>query len=217
MAEMEEDDVLRVDGYVFKTKEAAERAARELTGSRFIRQKIEFADPDKILQIYNKIIEENMFETPVGYQFLRDVRNHLLAVSYIDKTKVKDIPVKETAAASDSSKEGKRAQAREETEKKRIKKELKTLKSRFRLTVIAILVLVAVVIAMFVILQSSDNITILNYKEKIVNQYEQWEQDLKAREQAVQDYESKYGIVPNTNTDTDSNSNSNADLNNPVQ
>ena len=52
------------------------------------------------------------------------------------------------------------------------------------------------VIAMFVIAIKADNPNMLNYKTAVLNEYSEWEQELKDREQAVREKESELGINP---------------------
>ena len=47
------------------------------------------------------------------------------------------------------------------------------------------IVLIIIVIAMFAISLTSGSTTILNYETKIINKYEEWEQELDERETAL--------------------------------
>ena len=48
------------------------------------------------------------------------------------------------------------------------------------------------VAGMFVIAEaSSDNITILNYEEKLIDKYEQWHNDLKEKEESLKKWENE--------------------------
>ena len=49
---------------------------------------------------------------------------------------------------------------------------------------------------MMVLMYFSDNATIINYENKIIDRYEHWEQELKEREQAVKEKEKELGIQP---------------------
>ena len=56
---------------------------------------------------------------------------------------------------------------------------------------IAILLLIIIVIVMLTIAKKSDSPTILNYREKIQNEYASWEQQLKEKEQELREREKK--------------------------
>ncbi len=60
---------------------------------------------------------------------------------------------------------------------------------RSRILAALVLILLAGVIAMFVIAYTSDSPTILNYKTALENQYASWDEELRAREQAVREKE----------------------------
>ena len=54
------------------------------------------------------------------------------------------------------------------------------------------IILSAVIVAMFIINMTSDNVNIINYRNEIINQYEDWEKELTEREEAVKILEDKY-------------------------
>ncbi len=56
--------------------------------------------------------------------------------------------------------------------------------------------MVIVIGAMFAIALKSDVPNILNYREAIVNEYSEWEQELTQRERAVREAEQQYDMEP---------------------
>ena len=54
--------------------------------------------------------------------------------------------------------------------------------------------LVLTVIAMFVLISTSNVPTIINYKNKIINQYEQWDKELTQRENTIIEKENELKI-----------------------
>ena len=48
---------------------------------------------------------------------------------------------------------------------------------------------------MFIIVSTSDNVNIVNYRNKIVDQYEDWQRNLEEREKKIIEYERKYNIT----------------------
>ncbi len=59
------------------------------------------------------------------------------------------------------------------------------LQKRCRILLSVNIVLVIIIIAMFAISLTSGSTTILNYETKIINKYEEWEQELDEREAAL--------------------------------
>ena len=55
--------------------------------------------------------------------------------------------------------------------------------------------LLIVIVAMFLLVHFSDIPTIINYENKLIDRYEDWEQQLKEREERIRAYEEKYQIT----------------------
>ncbi len=66
-----------VNGFAFASAREAVQAAKEAEGIRYIRGKTNMENPYVVLQIYNRMISENLFETVVGYSFLKELQNIL--------------------------------------------------------------------------------------------------------------------------------------------
>ena len=62
---------------------------------------------------------------------------------------------------------------------------------KFRISVLINIILAAMVAAMLMIAVNSKNPNILNYKNRITNEYAAWEQELTEREQAVKQKEAE--------------------------
>ena len=60
-----------VGGFSFENKDEAEQAKKEIEGIRYIKTKTDMNDPEVILQVYNKMIGQKLFETAVGYSYLK--------------------------------------------------------------------------------------------------------------------------------------------------
>ena len=65
---------------------------------------------------------------------------------------------------------------------------------KLRISIMANIILVVLVLAMFIITLKSDNPNILNYKKAIINQYASWEQEISEREKAVKEKERELQI-----------------------
>ena len=61
-------------GFVFRTKKEAELAQREIEGTKYLRQKLDMENPNAVFSIYQNLIEQDLFETPVGYCFLKELK-----------------------------------------------------------------------------------------------------------------------------------------------
>lgn len=173
-------------GFAFSTKEEAETAKKEINKVKIVKQKIDVNNPEMSLKIYNKLIEENVFTTPVGYTFLNDFREYLLGQPSVDNETVLPITISKQVVVKEVFEKGQVKRSPLNNGKKTDYKK----KANF-LTKICI-ILSAVIVAMFIINMTSDNVNIINYRNEIINQYEDWEKELTEREEAVKILEDKY-------------------------
>lgn len=187
-------------GFVFQTKKEAELAQREIEGTKYLRQKLDMENPNAVFSIYQNLIEQDLFETPVGYCFLKELRDYLLMIPAISNEEVLAIPIRypqteeeEKKQKKEQKKEEQRKERQREKEKaknkKEQKKEGKNYKGRCQFFMVTSLILLISVVSMLLLAATSDNVNILNYENKLIDKYSSWEQELEEREQAVKEQE----------------------------
>lgn len=187
-------------GFVFRTKKEAELAQREIEGTKYLRQKLDMENPNAVFSIYQNLIEQDLFETPVGYCFLKELRDYLLMIPAISNEEVLAIPIRypqteeeEKKQKKEQKKEEQRKERQREKEKaknkKEQKKEGKNYKGRYQFFMVTSLILLISVVSMMLLAATSDNVNILNYENKLIDKYSSWEQELEEREQAVKEQE----------------------------
>ena len=187
-------------GFVFRTKKEAELAQREIEGTKYLRQKLDMENPNAVFSIYQNLIEQDLFETPVGYCFLKELRYYLLMIPAISNEEVLAIPIRypqteeeEKKQKKEQKKEEQRKERQREKEKaknkKEQKKEGKNYKGRCQFFMVTSLILLISVVSMMLLAATSDNVNILNYENKLIDKYSSWEQELEEREQAVKEQE----------------------------
>lgn len=187
-------------GFVFRTKKEAELAQREIEGTKYLRQKLDMENPNAVFSIYQNLIEQDLFETPVGYCFLKELRDYLLMIPVISNEEVLAIPIRypqteeeEKKQKKEQKKEEQRKERQKEKEKaknrKEQKKEGKNYKGRYQFFMVTSLILLISVVSMMLLAATSDNVNILNYENKLIDKYSSWEQELEEREQAVKEQE----------------------------
>ncbi len=176
----------RVDGFSFETEEEARQAQKELDGIAYIRTQTKMNDPDVIFTLYNRLVEQQIFETAVGIEFMRELQNYLESVPYIKKEDIVPIPVPDKGLDEERRlKEEQRAARRQQKLQQRAGSE-QVYRKRYRITGALCAVLAAIVVGMFAITYISGNSTnIFNYEQKIIDKYEAWEQELSQREADV--------------------------------
>ena len=187
-------------GFVFRTKKEAELAQREIEGTKYLRQKLDMENPNAVFSIYQNLIEQDLFETPVGYCFLKELIDYLLMIPAISNEEVLAIPIRypqteeeEKKQKKEQKKEEQRKERQREKEKAKNKKEQKkegqNYKGRCQFFMVTSLILLISVVSMMLLAATSDNVNILNYENKLIDKYSSWEQELEEREQAVKEQE----------------------------
>jgi len=174
---------LSVGGYLFYTEKDAQIARAEIQKIEYLEARIDYSAPDTIRYIYEKAIHERLFKTPVGLQYLKKLRDFLLAQPGTEPGSVIDIPLYITYDGE--------VRSHSEPARTRItpSKKKDGDKSRFILSVILNVMLVVAILCMFYISYGSEQPNIINYERAITNKYASWEKELTEREQAVREKE----------------------------
>lgn len=179
---MEGQEILEVDGYLFSQKEDAQTALQEQKKIEYLEKRLNFDRPEQVFSVYRKAIEERIFKTPVGIEYLKRLKRYLEA-QQMDEA-IPPIPL--YVAFEPKLRE------QYETLRPAVKKQEEKKKNGLRISVIINLILAALVIWMFVITLQSDNPNILNYERALTDKYSAWEEELSLREQAVREKEREF-------------------------
>lgn len=190
-----------LDGFIFYDEEQAKQAEKEIEAIRYMKERVDLDNPDMVLEMYNRIMEQDILKTPVGTAYLKELQEYLTTIPYIMNRDIKPIPVV-AESAPQGMKEPERAGRERETKKEESKnttaktdRKIREIninyKKRFRTMCSVSAVLLIIVIAMFAITLTGNSITILNYENEIINKYEHWEKELEEREAALHALETK--------------------------
>jgi hypothetical protein len=179
-----------VEGYTFYTEKDAELAKVEQRKKEYLHSRMDYDRPESILRIYDKAVDDRIFKTPLGLDFLKEIREYLLKCPDIPDEKVRAVPV---TATFESEVRAQAAPARN-----RIKpsdKKTKDAKGQaLFISVMLNIVFVIAIIAMFAITLNADQPNVLNYEKVITDRYASWEQQLTERENAVREKERELNI-----------------------
>lgn len=182
-------------GFFFQTEKEAKLAEVERKKIAYLESRIDYSKPEDILYIYDKTVKENVFSTPVGMVYLKQLQEFLLNQEGIDPASVTAIPLYNTYQEY-----GKVQSARERMQSKH-DQEMGAKKSQLAVSVILNILLTLAMIAMFVISLNSDSPNIINYKRVITDQYATWEQELTERENAIREKERELMTEEETTAD----------------
>lgn len=197
---MDDIKVITVSGFAFEDPATGEEALKEQEAIEYVNKQLNFDDTKSLLALYNQMVTRRMFHTEVGFSYLKSIQDYLMK-SDVDPAVIESIPIASSEAEIDSnsynndSSESKEEQSKEKRtnnrqnddikaknrERKLISKNKRLMKLSVSFIVISI-VLVITIGAMFVIANTSNNPTIINYEEVLQNKYASWEQDLQKRE-----------------------------------
>lgn len=172
---------LVVEGFRFCNEADADLAREEEKKIQYIMGRLNYGEPQGVLTIYNKMIANRIFTTPVGSVFLNQIRDFLIDSKQIPEEDIMPIPVHTVFS---STLEDEPVKPRRITPPK-----IKTFEKEYNFSKVMIALLVALVFGMFYITLHADNPNILNYKKAIENQYSTWEEDLSNREAVIRQKE----------------------------
>lgn len=179
---------LVVGGYQFATIADAETARQDLKRIKSLEGNLDFRKPQNVLAIYNKALEQRIFLTPIGMAYLQRVQGQLRRCN-VPEDKIQ--PIRLYSTFTNKTEANKSVRRSIQSRKPKVE-----YRGRFLTSLGLNLVLIVAIIVMFVISFESNSPTIANYRTAIENEYADWEQQLREREQAVREAERNYGIEP---------------------
>lgn len=175
------------DGYVFLDDRELEKAKKEKSIIDKLEESLDLNRVEEVHQIYNRLLERKYFSTPIGIGFLRDIREYL--VKELGEDNILPVPVS-ASSLRDSAEQGWRVLAadltKENEELKDKNDRLHILKNRLAIAVAALCV---IVIGMFFIIVTNENLGYFNAEEKVLNKYSAWQERLESWEEQLNERE----------------------------
>lgn len=177
-----------LDGYRFMSIEDAKEAQVEKIKADYFDAKLQGKNAESMIAVYDKILDEKIFETPIGWEYLKKLQRQMQR-SGAQSEQIRPIPLYQTFTHKESEAAEERVRVRVMPSRK-----VSADKKRLQTSVIVNILLVILVAAMFAITLNSKNPNILNYRKQILNEYASWEQELSERERAVKEKENMLGM-----------------------
>ena len=172
-----------VEGFQFGTEQDAKLAKSEKSKVQRLENRMDYNNLEMIHAVYKKAVDNRVFKTPVGYEYLKKLQSILKEVPASEEA-IENIPVQGVYNLRESTSP---AVERVKASRKKPKPTRKTI--GLRTSIFVNVVLLLMVVLMFVISMTGSNPTVLNYKHAVQNQYSQWEEELLQRESAVREKE----------------------------
>ena len=180
---MEEKTDFYVAGYRFGSIEDAKQAQKEEKEASYFESKLRGKEVQNILAAYDNILDEKVFKTPVGWEYLKSLQDKIREMG-MEEDYIRPIPMYVSYVHDESE---------QITTRQRIqpvpKKEDGS--GKLRLSIFFNILLVIMVAAMFMIAVNSDNPNILKYETTIINKYASWDQELTERENKIREKEAE--------------------------
>lgn len=169
-----------VDGYIFKNIQEAERAKKELESINKIKAEIDINNGDKMEQLYKKLVDKRCYVTPVGINFLHEMREYI-----INELCIYDIPPVPASFIVKKNTHDKVDADKFEQVKNELEKEVGIRK---KLTIFLVAFGV-IIIGMFFIIVTNDNLGYFNAEEKVLDKYSAWQERLETWELELEERE----------------------------
>ena len=188
----------KVGKFEFGTLDEANEAQKEYQAIEYITKQLDFSNLGAVKNVYDQLQKQNMFHTAIGLSFMKKMEAHIAKLESAEADSIvtgknADVSVNKSAdnistvdnQDNITAKTTEKKRVDSKNKPKKIERELKkykTLTSIFRITTIALLLMV---IGMFYVASTINSPNILNYKEQITNEYASWAQELTERESAL--------------------------------
>lgn len=164
-----------VEEFLFESKTQSEEAKKEAKKVAYIKAHTDFQNLEVVLELYHQLISKEIFRTPIGINFLCELRLILLAAD----EKREDLPLIPVS----------RNRTHRKIEPQQPRKNYKKL---FHITTALAVIFGISVVGMFAIMKlSKNNVTILNYRNAIIDEYQDWEKELQEKEQFLNEWEAE--------------------------
>ncbi|MCM1182797.1 MAG: hypothetical protein NC337_05445 [Roseburia sp.] len=175
-----------VDGFRFGTEKDARLAMGERKKIERLEAKLDYQNPRMLYAVYKKAVENRIFVTPVGYDFLKKLQR-CLKENPASEEAIPEIPVSGVYSFRESTNP---AVEKVKASRRKVREKPKDREFFSRRTSICVNIgLLALIVVMFFITATGNNPNILNYEQVIQNRYAQWEQNLSQRESVIREKE----------------------------
>ncbi len=181
-----------LEGYQFKSQQEYDRAKKEKETIAYLMANTDTSDMKALLKIYNRSVDKQSFQTIIGQQFLYDLRKKLVGSQLVSEDTLAPIRIAADGNAGGKS-EDKAAAAKAEKYKEAYEDAVAGQKIK-NLIIVVLIVIIIGMVAITASTRYSVFTYFTNYEEdirnEIIDEMQQWEQELDEREKALEQRES---------------------------
>ena len=163
-----------VEGFLFEDEDLANEARKEAEGIRYVNSRMDYEKPAQVLNVYQKMIKNRMFQTEVGFTYLKQIQDYLRNSPEVDKVEILAIPITGSIEVKETADRSKKIDAK-------IRQHNKFLFA----SVVGNFVLLVAILIMMLIAASANSTTILNYENKLIDKYTYWQTELEEKEAQI--------------------------------
>lgn len=178
-----------IDGYAFASRTEYDRAKKEQETVLYISANTNMDDMKEVYKIYKTAVEKKAFQTVFGLKFMEGLRKKLAGSGIVEEDVLEPIPVAKVYAggkkgtAADTASKRQAEQYKEKYEKAKSGSVIKNI-------LIAVLIVVIGVMLFFTYKSQYSVFTYFtdykeNMREELLNEYEEWEAQLREREEQL--------------------------------
>ncbi len=176
----------KVAGYYFANTHDYKEAKREAETVEYIKSNTDMNDMNKTLKLYHKLVERKTLKTIIGYEFLKELQERIVRGGIVTADNLPPIRIeweeKQIRAYS--------GELDHEAEQRHLST-IADYKIKLRNSRIISGFLVVIIIAMIIISIFSDRDVFSNFENATINKYSAWEEELDAREKALDEREAE--------------------------
>lgn len=174
----------KISGYSFSDVKEFKEAKREAETIDYIKANTDLNDLNKAVKLYHKLVERQTLKTILGCNFLKELQDRILREGIISPDTLPNIRIEK-----DSKQYKAFAYAMEHDREQKIQNFAENYRIKHRNSRIINVFLFVIIAAMLLISFLSKRNVSTNYENDILNKYSAWEEDLKAKEAALEERE----------------------------
>lgn len=181
-----ESQIFEIGSFIFESREMYDMAKKEEKMIQTLQSKVVLSEPKNALKVYNSLVAEKPFCTIIGYAFLIELRNFIIKTNISTSEALGEISIKEVVKQTADTLP---VRPNGESRYKRLYEFQMVLNKKLKVAVIALVVFLISIVVITIRTKYSVFTYFTNYKqnmeEELINKYEEWDEDLQKRENAL--------------------------------
>ena len=145
---MSDKKTVKINGFVFTDEAEAEQAKKEAQGIHYVEERADMHHPETVLEIYNKMVKQELFETAVGYTYLKELQEYLIQNPAINNADILPIYVTHPML-EESLKKKLRISAKHQSDEKKKQGKADGYRKKYEITLFVSVILAISIIGSF--------------------------------------------------------------------